>query len=106
MRDFRYALRTLARNPGFTLAAIFALALGIAANSAVFSVVNGVLLRPLPYHDPGALVSVYDRYPQQGMDLGPGGIADFLDWKRARSFQTLDAIAPNRFTVTGGGGEA
>ena len=104
MRDVRYALRTLARNPGFTLTALLALALGIGANTAVFSVINGVLLRPLPYADADRLVMVFDSYEEQGMERGPGGIADFLDWKaRNRSFQTLDAVATNRYTITGDG---
>src|SRR5688572_3918787 len=104
MRDVRYALRSLARNPGFTLAALLALALGIGANTAVFSVISGVLLRPLPYADADRLVMVFDSFEQQGMELGPACMADFLDWKaRNRSFQTLDAVANNRYTITGDG---
>jgi putative ABC transport system permease protein len=104
MHDLRCAIRTLARNPAFTLAALLALALGIGANTAVFSVLSGVLLRPLPYTDPNRLVMVYDSFQLQGRERGPACMADFLDWKaRSRSFQTLDAIASNRFTLTGDG---
>jgi predicted permease len=104
VRDLRYAARALARNPGFTLAALLALALGIGANTAVFSVVNGVLLRPLPYTDPDRLVMVFDSSQQQGLARGPACMADFLDWKaRSRSFQTLDAVARNRFALTDDG---
>jgi MacB-like periplasmic core domain len=104
MRDIRYALRTLTRNPGFTLAGLGALVLGIGANTAVFSVLNGVLLRPLPYADPDRLVMIFDSFQQQGLERGPAGIADFLDWKaRAGSFHTLDAIANQRFTLVGDG---
>jgi putative ABC transport system permease protein len=104
MRDVRYAFRTLARNPGFTLAALVALALGIGANTAVFSVINGVLLRPLPYPGSERLVVIFDSFDQQGMEIGPACMADFLDWKaRSRSFETLDAIATNRVTITGDG---
>ena len=104
MRDIRYGVRTLIRNPGFTLATLGALALGIGANTAVFSVVNGVLVRPLPYADPDRLVMVFNSFQQQGMERGPASIADFLDWKaRAHSFQTLDAVANQRFTLIGDG---
>ena len=84
MNDFRFALRTLLRNPSFTLAAILALALGIGATTAIFSVVDAVLLKPLPYPQPARLVSVAMRFP------GPGGDGflyflpswDFIDWSR------------------------
>ncbi|HEY7112732.1 MAG TPA: ABC transporter permease [Thermoanaerobaculia bacterium] len=103
-RDVRYGLRTLIRSPGFTLVSLLALALGIGANTAVFSVVNAVLLRPLPYADPDRLVVIVDSYPQQGEEYGSAGLADFLDWKaQSRSFTTLDAFAPSYATLTGNG---
>ncbi len=103
-KDIRYAARGLRRNPGFTLIAVTVLALGIGANTAVFSVVDGVLLRALPYPDPGRLVMVFDSFQQQGAERGPACVADFLDWKaRSRSFQGLDAVGNNRFTLTGDG---
>ena len=104
VRDLCYALRTLWRNPGFTIATLGALVLGIGANTAVFSVLNGVLLRHLPYRDPNRLVMIFDSFQQQGMQRGPTSIADFLDWKaRSHSFQTVDAIASQRFTLVGDG---
>src|SRR5688572_18113439 len=101
-RDVRYAVRTLSRTPGFTLAALLALAVGIGANTAVFSVVNGVLLRPLPYADPDPLVMIFTSRPHSGR--GNASVAEFLDWKSAsRSFETLDAVDQSRFTLTGDG---
>ena len=102
VRDVRYAVRTLARSPGFTVAAVLALALGIGANTAVFSVVNGVLLRPLPFADSDRLVMVFTSRPHS--ERGNASVAEFLDWRAAsRSFQTLDAVDRNRFTLTGDG---
>jgi predicted permease len=103
-KDIRYAVRGLRTNPGFALVAIAALALGIGANTAVFSVVNGVLLRRLPYANPERLVMLFDHFPQQRMERGPASMADFLDWKsRSHSFEALDATGRNRFTLTGDG---
>jgi putative ABC transport system permease protein len=102
VRDVRYAVRTLARSPGFTVVALLALALGIGANTAVFSVVNGVLLRPLPFADSDRLLMVFTSRPHS--ERGNASVAEFLDWRAAsRSFQTLDAVDRNRFTLTGDG---
>ena len=99
VRDIRYAARTLARNPTFTFAALLALALGIGANTAVFSVVNAVLLQPLPYADPGRLVMIFNSFSHQGTSRSGASLADFLDWKaRSHSFQMLDAFEFNRFS--------
>jgi putative ABC transport system permease protein len=80
MSDLRFALRSLRTTPGFTLAAVLALALGIGATTAVFSVVNGVLLRPLGYANPDRLVMVYATHPEQG-PFYPPSIPDFEDWR-------------------------
>jgi putative ABC transport system permease protein len=102
MADLRYALRALARAPGFTLAVVLTLALGIGVNSAIFSVVYGVLLRPLPYASPERLVVLYGRYPQFGRTST--SLPDFQDWRaRSRSFEQLAARHQGSFILTGDG---
>jgi putative ABC transport system permease protein len=90
LRDMRYAVRQLIKAPAFTVVAILTLALGIGATSAIFSVVNGVLLRPLPYPDPDSLVRVYEVVPQYGrFSVAP---ATFLDWRTQNSvFERIGA---------------
>jgi putative ABC transport system permease protein len=89
MRDVRYGLRLLRRNPGFTAIAILALAVGIGANTAIFSVVHATLLAPLPYAEPDRLVMVWSRI--QG-NRNSTATADYLDWKRESTvFQSLSA---------------
>ena len=101
IQDLRYGLRTLARNPGFTAVAVIALALGIGANTAIFSVVNGVLLQPLPYRDPDHLMRLSETSP----DFGTMSVAcpNFVDWKdQSRSFTGLASFRWEDYDVTGG----
>src|SRR6202035_3488168 len=77
--DIRYALRMFLKNPGFTAVAILTLGLGIGTNTAIFSVVNAVLLRPLPFRDPGKLCLLYEHFPAVGI-LGPS-YENFTDWR-------------------------
>jgi predicted permease len=91
LNDLRYALRTLRRSPGFAASAILALALGIGANTAVFSVVYAVLLKPLPFHEPDRLVRLYEQQPAEGIGRGAVSIGTFADW-RART-RTLEGVA-------------
>ena len=77
--DFRYALRALLKRPGFTAIVVLTLAIGIGANSAMFSIINGVLLRPLPYPDSERLVLVNNSYPGIGLERAATSIPDYLD---------------------------
>ena len=103
-RDFRHALRMLQRSPGFTAVAVLTLALGIGANTAIFSVVNSVLIRPLPYHDPAGLVMVWEtnsRDPNPHNTVSP---PNFLDWQsRNTVFSSMAYIFDERDNLTGNG---
>src|SRR5262249_59613682 len=80
LQDLRYGARMLLKNPGFTLIAVFTLALGIASNTAIFSVVNGVLLKPLPYAAPERLVMVYGNFLAMNMTRMTASVPEFLDY--------------------------
>jgi predicted permease len=99
-QDLRYGLRMLVRNPGSTAVAVLTLALGIGANTAIFSVIDTALLRPLPYPNPDRIVMLYGRTATGDMgDISP---ADFLDYqKEVRSFEHLAAFRENSFNLAG-----
>ena len=81
-QDLRYAVRSLRKSPGFTATALLTLALGIGANTAIFSVVRGVLLEPLPFRDAERLVRVWHAHPTNAVDRGSVSEPDFLDWRK------------------------
>jgi putative ABC transport system permease protein len=91
-QDLRYGLRSLVRNPGFSVVAILALALGIGPNSAIFTIVNAVLLKPLPMPEPNRVVMIWQTLLKSGFDQMPVSANDYLDWKRqAHSFEEMAA---------------
>lgn len=96
LQDLKYALRMLKKNPAFTAVAILTLAVGIGANSAIFSVVNSVLLRPLPYRQPGQLVRVYSEFPTMKLQKFWLSAPEMLDIQReAKSWEAIGAWAPD-----------
>src|SRR5215510_9362533 len=106
LNDVRYAVRKLRQNPGFALTAIVSIALASGPNSAIFSVLNAVLLRPLPYANPDQLVIVWEKHPAVSFERLPTSPADFEDWKaQAKSFERLGAFGfgGSAMTLTGAG---
>ena len=104
LQDIRYGWRMLARNPGFTAIAVLTLALGIGASTAIFSVVDTVLLRPLPYRDPEKLVLVSETLPGMSMDQIGVSAGEYQDYRdRNRSFSQVAAYESAGFNLTGAG---
>lgn len=103
-QDLRYGLRTLRKNPGFTAVAVVALALGIGANSAIFSVVNTVLLRPLPYKDADRLMMVWEDASKRGFPRDTPAPANYIDWRdQNQVFTGMAAISDLSCNLTGTG---
>ena len=99
LQDIRYGFRMLLRSPGFTAVAVITLALGIGANTALFSVVNGVLLNPLPYSQPNQLVAIYSKSAQFAQGSIP--YLNFLDWQKDNhTFAAMAAMRPDDFNLT------
>jgi predicted permease len=104
IQDIRYSWRTLWKSPGFTLVALLTLALGIGANSSIFSVINAALLKDLPYPKPDQLVLLFERaVVKEGGGPGPASLANFLDWQaQSHSFSAMAAERENQFNLASG----
>ena len=104
LRDVRYGLRVLAKAPGFTAVAVLAIALGVAANTAIFSVINAVLLEPLPYREPGRIVSLWEMNRARDARQNVLSPANIIDWKEQSDvFEDVAAFTDGAANMTGGG---
>jgi hypothetical protein len=104
LQDVRYAARILRKNPGFTTAAVLTLALSIGANTAIFSLVNAVLLRPLPFRNPDRLAMVWEDLSFMGFPQNTPAPANFVDWKnRNHVFEDMAAMHGDLMNLTGDG---
>ena len=103
-QDLRYALRAMRKAPAYTLMVVLTLGLGVGATSAIFSIVNGVLLRPLPFGQPESLVRVYSQDPSGALERFSVSIPDYLDFRaRARAFTDMATWVNSTMTLTDGG---
>src|SRR5215208_503224 len=101
-QDVRYGARMLLKNPGVTVIVIIALALGIGANTAIFSVVNSVLVRPLPFANSDRLVMIWESNPQQNSFREAVAASNFLDWQAQNTvFEHIAAFRQDNFNITG-----
>ena len=102
-QDIRFGLRVMRKNPGFILIAVFALALGVGANTAIFSVVNAILLNPISYENPDQLVMVWEKSAKRGFGQIPTSLPNFTDLRNDnKSLADLGAFADSNFNLTGG----
>src|SRR6185503_6343221 len=100
IQDLRYGLRMLMHNPGFAAVAVITMALGIGANTAIFSVVHAVLLRPLPFREPGKLVRVYSEFPTMDLRKFWMSVPEFMDISNeAKSWESIGAWSPGGLNV-------
>src|SRR5437764_3981038 len=103
-KDLRYAARTLRKSPGFTVVAALTLALGIGANTAIFSVVDAVILRPLPYPEPSRLVELWGNVKRAKVERRGTSYPDYSDWRdQSKSFEAMAAFDSDTATLIGTG---
>lgn len=101
LQDVRYGLRMLAKHPSFTITAVLTLALGIGANTAIFSALKAVLLKHLPYRDADRLVTIWLRNPHRGWTHNPISKADFISWRKQTDvFADIALMDPKAFALT------
>src|SRR5438046_7378936 len=101
-QDFRFALRTFYRSPGFTFAALLTLALGIGGNTVIFSVIDGALIHPIPFPDSNRLVALYQKTPRDQKNAV--SYPNLLDWQeRTQTFERIAGVRNDTFTLTGRG---
>ncbi|HKO96752.1 MAG TPA: ABC transporter permease [Pyrinomonadaceae bacterium] len=104
IKDIRYGIRSLLKRPGFTAIAVITLALGIGANTTLFSFVNGILLRPLPYKDPSRLVVLDETAPKQGVSSFAVSYPNFADWRAQNTvFEDIGIFQDGNYSLVGGG---
>src|SRR6476660_6134744 len=103
IQTIRLSFRSLLKPPGFTAVAIITIALAIGANTAVFSLVNALLIRPLPFKAPHDLILLFEKFSGQGLDQIPVSAPEYLDWeKQAQSYERIGAFNFADFNLTGG----
>src|SRR5437870_12975379 len=103
LNDLRFAFRLLLKNPTFTAVAVVAIALGIGANTAVLSLVNALLIRPLPYRGPARIVLMLEHFRAQHLEAIPASALEFVDYQTTwRSFEEVAVFQPATFNFVGG----
>ena len=103
LRELRLSVRSLLKHPGFTAVVVATLAIGIAANTTIFSTINALLLKPLPFSDPDRIVALWDKLPSRGVERNEVAVANYLDWRaQSKSFEHLGIYRWWSTNLTGG----
>jgi putative ABC transport system permease protein len=103
-KDARFALRTMRRAPGFTATVVLTIAIAIAANATIFTVVNAVMIRPLPFAEPARIVQVAEKNDKLNLSQFGASVLNFIDWRaQSHAFEEMGGVGFNNFTLTGAG---